>query len=664
MKVYTLDGNSDKRTPNPGRREEVIEYMTSSPKLFLGCFLRDERSDFLEWLSWHRVIGASHVHIFTDEKTAGNTPLLDVLAAAGAIILHPVRTDPDILEEPRNSALRFAALEARETGGYGLYLSQDDYFRINSRAQTVQSLMRACGGADVLSAPVHVFGPGDRITHAPGPVLHTATQRAPLPSGTAAGCALRSVVRLGLFGTRSPELPTGPMQGGAPPRWVNGDGAEMPEPFSRLIWNETSGAIAAAKAAILTLPAPSMETFLLRCASLPKRKQPDVETLAAELDRLAAMRESDPGLLARADAIMRETETLMALPGVAQAQADLCAREVARLDALRAESSDIGRLLAAAKDQDAPVPPKPPRAGKSETPLQPAASDALPGTDTPTLPPWFAEIHTGGDREGFYTRLKHHAVACIRRDDARLVVTFDNLSNVNDLSPQREPWAYNFLRSNDCSHLSIMARRKDWYRDPQLIAYLEKLSADGFFRQFGKVIMTGTSMGGFASLAFASLAPGATIISFSPQTTLDESLVPWEERFLVGRRRDWSLSYSDCAFEIDDVEKAFVFYDPFFEPDRRHVERLEGDNVIPLKTWFSGHFSPVFLRRANLLKPVMQHALDDTLTPAVFYTLFRERRLLPWYRKSLETNLVERGHAALARRVAPAFRKLKRQAAE
>ncbi|HKL44624.1 MAG TPA: glycosyltransferase family 92 protein [Roseovarius sp.] len=650
--------------------------MTSRPKLLIGCFLRDERSDFIEWLACHRAIGASHVHIFTNEKIAGKTPLLDVLAAAGAITLHPVPTDPDILEEPRNTALRFAALEAGETGGYGLFLSQDEYFRINTRAQTVQSLMRACGGADVLSAPVHLFGPGDRIAHAPGPVLHTATQRAPIPSGAAAGCALRSVVRLGLFGARSPELPTGPVQGGSAPKWINGDGADMPAPFSRVTWNETPGAIGTAKAAILTLPAPSVETFLLRIASLPARKQSDTEALATKLDSLAALREPDPGLSARADAIMRETEALMALPGVAQAQADLCAREVARLDTLRAEPSDIGRLLAAARDEDAPARAKStsPLDPKTDTPPQTAAFDNAADTDTPeagtpeaappALPPWFAEIHTGGDREGFYTRLKHHAVACIRRDDARLVVTFDNLSNVNDLSPEREPWAYKFLRSNDCSHLSIMARRKDWYRDPQLIDYLEKLSADGFFRQFGKVFMTGTSMGGFAALAFASLAPGATIISFSPQTTLDESLVPWEERFLIGRRRDWSLPHSDCAFEIDDIEKAFVFYDPFFEPDRRHVERLEGDTVILLKTWFAGHFSPVFLRRANLLKPVMQHALDGTLTPAVFYTLFRERRLLPWYRKSLETNLAERGHAALARRVGPAFRKLKRQAAE
>lgn len=639
--------------------------MAASPKFFLGSFLRAESSDFLEWLAYHRAVGASHVHIFTDHKTLRKSPLFDALAKADAITLHPVRTDGHPAEEDRNSALRFAALEAGESGGYGLYLPRGEYFRINSTAKTVQSLMRTCGGADVLSAPVHVFGSAGLVEHIPGPVLHTATRRAPLPSDTAVNVELRSVVRLGRFGLRTPEVPTGPASG-EKLKWVSGDGSPMPEPLSRLAWSGMPTAFGTTKAAVLKLPAPSVEAFLLRMADQPEKQRPDAEALAAQLDALAAMTQADPGLSDWSDAIALETEALLALPGVADAQAALCTREAKRLDALRGEASDIGRLLAAIRG-DAPPEEESaepvPAADLEATP--PPAKEPETGPDsTIDLPAWFAEIHTSGDNEGFYTRLKNHAVMCVRRDDARLVVTFDNLSNVNNLSPEREPWAYKFVRDNGCSHLSVMARRKDWYRDPQLIAYLEKLAADGFFRQFGKVFLTGTSMGGFAALTFSSLAPGATVISFNPQTTLDESIVPWEERFGFGRQRDWSLPYSDCAFEIDEIENAFVFYDPFFTPDRRHVERLEGDNVFLLKTWCSGHFSPVFLRKANLLKPVMQHALDGTLTPKVFYKMFRERRSLPWYRKAMESNLAERGHPALAERVKPAFRKLKRQAAE
>ena len=586
--------------------------MTTPPKLLLSAFVPHQSPAFLGWLAYHRVIGVTHTYIFADRKSIGRMPLLDSLAAAGAVMLVPVAVDPDRHEEIRNSALRAAQTEFTESGGYGLYLALDEYFCINSRAKTIQSLMRACSGADVMSVPVKTTG-------------HNVPDAAPHDAG------LRSVVRLGLFPSRSVEVPLGTPRSGGPIAWVNGDGQPMPLPHSRLAWAGLAGVAGDGRASVLKSPVPAT----------------DIPT---------------PELAPWSDAIAKETNMLMALPGVAAAQATLCAAEPARPDELRQTALETPlSILPHEEPETAETDPTTDAPIAEETGAELAATA---GDPAPSLPPWFAEIHTGGNAQGFYTRLEHHAIICVRRDVRRLVVTFDNLSNVHDLSAAREPWAYKFVRDNNCSHLSVMARRKDWYRDPQLIAYLERLASDGFFRDFAKVFLTGTSMGGFAALAFSSLAPGATVISFNPQTTLDESLVPWETRFRMGRQRDWSLPYSDCAFEIDDIEKAFIFYDPFFEPDRRHVERLEGDNVIRLKTWFSGHYSPTFLRRADLLKPVMQQALDDTLTPATFYSLFRGRRHLPWYRKSLEGSLVERGHAALATRVAPAFRRLRKQAAE
>lgn len=641
--------------------------MAASQTLFLSSFVLQESSNLLEWLAYHKAIGATDIHIFIGSKSAGQRPLLDALADAGAVTLQPVPIDPEATEEIRNSAMRAAALEFAKSGGYGLFLAPDEYFRITDKASTVQALMKACKNADVLCAPVLEFGTGGRQAHVPGPILGAATHRAPLPDSVET-CDFRSVVRLGLYPSRTPDMPTGPAQGKAL-TWVNGSGKPLPHPHSRAAWTGAKGVIGADKATVLKLPAPSVETYLLRLDALPAKTSPDAETLAASLRRFAAMTEPDPGLATHGPAIEKQLAALLALPGVAAAQEKLCIKERALLEDMRAARPVI---LSA---------PSPDATGPSDTATDTAApsdeststddgqddglGDAAEGQPTgPGLPEWFAEIHTSGDRQGFYTRLANHALVCIRRDDARLVMTFDNLSNVNDLSSTREPWAYKFVRDNNCSHFSVMARRKDWFRDPQLIEHLQNLAASGFFKQFGKVFMTGTSMGGFAALAFASLAPGATVISFNPQTTLDETLVPWEKRFRMGRHRDWSLPFSDSAYEIDDINKAFVFYDPFFEPDRRHVERLEGDNVHLLKSWCTGHFTPVFLRRAKLLKPIMQHAIDDTLTPEVFYSLYRARRGLPWYRKALSSYLQDRGRPELAQRATTAFRKLRKQAAE
>ncbi len=289
--------------------------------------------------------------------------------------------------------------------------------------------------------------------------------------------------------------------------------------------------------------------------------------------------------------------------------------------------------------------------------LQEAVPEA---PDARARPGPVAEIAAGEGTHGFHRRLAHQSLVHIDRPSDRLVVTFDNLSAVNDMSPDRVPWGYKFLREAGCAHLGVLAHRKDWYREPGLIAALEALRDEGLFAQYRDVIFTGTSMGGFAALAFSSLAPGARVLAFSPQSTLDEAIVPWETRFGMGRMRNWRLPYSDAAFEIEPAAEVIVISDPYFDPDQRHVDRLKTPNVTRLKAWYSGHFSPVFLRRADLLKPVMAKMIHGALTQEAFYRLYRGRRQLPWYKRSLQEALETRGRRTLASRVGPAFHRARR----
>ena len=308
---------------------------------------------------------------------------------------------------------------------------------------------------------------------------------------------------------------------------------------------------------------------------------------------------------------------------------------------------------------------------RANVPNPPCASHDRPETPKATQPPesvgaegqycpeWYREIGPGGTMPGFFRRLDHHSLVFVQRPSDILVVTFDNLSAVNDLSPQRAPWAYKVLREEGCAHLGVLAHRKDWFREQNLIAALVALRDQGAFQDYAKVILAGTSMGGFAALAFSSLVPGARVLSFSPQSTLDEDIVPWETRFGMGRMRNWRLPFSDAAFEIEGAEQIVVISDPYFKLDQWHVDRLTTPNVIKLKAWFSGHFAPVFLHRADLLKPVMTKMIRGTLTEDAFYQLYRDRRKLPWYKRSLEETLVQKGHKELASRVGPAFRRAK-----
>ena len=82
-----------------------------------------------------------------------------------------------------------------------------------------------------------------------------------------------------------------------------------------------------ARASVLRIAAPASETLLLRAQHLPPKQRPGTEALLARLTDLAAIggAEHDPG--ARAAALDAQIAEVMALPGVADAQAALEAGE-------------------------------------------------------------------------------------------------------------------------------------------------------------------------------------------------------------------------------------------------------------------------------------------------------------------------------------------------
>jgi len=272
------------------------------------------------------------------------------------------------------------------------------------------------------------------------------------------------------------------------------------------------------------------------------------------------------------------------------------------------------------------------------------------------FPLWFDELAPGGKGEGFLEKGTRHSLMFVRRPVNRLIVTFDNLSNVNNTSSTRVPWAYKFARDSNVSHLGIMAHAAAWFRDETLIERMKKLADTGFFEGYDRVVFTGTSMGAFGAIIFASLVKGAHVIAFNPQSTLDESLVPWEERYFKGRRQDWTLPLGDAAAVTKNLGPVRIFYDPYYAPDKKHFERFKGDNIIEYKSWYSSHKTAVFLRKIDGLKVVMSRCLFDDLSLAEWYKLYRRRRMLPWYRGSLSGYFAAKGRDNMAHQATRLFR--------
>ena len=293
---------------------------------------------------------------------------------------------------------------------------------------------------------------------------------------------------------------------------------------------------------------------------------------------------------------------------------------------------------------------------------EPAATEPEPEEeeDAPVLPTWYSEIYPAGPRNGWFHKFDDYSCSFVERSRAQLVVSFDNLSQAGNPNTAREPWAQKFCADRGYSQLGVYAQSSTWFRNAALIAHLDGLRDAGFFKRFKAVSFVGTSMGAFGAVTFSSLAPGSTVVAFSPQTSLDSAQVPWEKRFAKGRAADWSLPYSDAAEQTQEASKIYLVYDPFHAGDRAHIERLSGPNLIHLKGFGLGHKSALVLNRMDALKSVMEGGITGTLTEAEFYKTIRARKGIYLYRKTMEGYLDAREQPERRARFAAAFKKYRK----
>ncbi|SMO40396.1 glycosyltransferase [Paracoccus laeviglucosivorans] len=270
-------------------------------------------------------------------------------------------------------------------------------------------------------------------------------------------------------------------------------------------------------------------------------------------------------------------------------------------------------------------------------------------------PAWYTNLANSAYRRGFYIAEDEFALQFTQRATERLYVSFDNLSDARASTTMRDPWGYAFAQKRDWSHLGVMAFRENWYRSEELFNELERLAAKDFFSRFKQVIFSGTSMGGYAACAFSSLAPGSTVIAFSPQSSLAKAVVPWEKRYSKGRKADWSGRYSDAATELHLAQKVWIFYDPLMAEDRLHAERMAGPNTVLLKTRRAGHFSAQFLRQMGELSSVVTKCVEGSLSEGQFYSTYRQAREYRRYLEQMVLHVIENGTLPSMRRLARAL---------
>lgn len=240
-----------------------------------------------------------------------------------------------------------------------------------------------------------------------------------------------------------------------------------------------------------------------------------------------------------------------------------------------------------------------------------------------------------------------------------LVVSFDNLATIDEGWP-RGPWAWARLQPLGHSVLGVQSHAKDWFRQPTAPALLRGLEERGFFRRFRRVVLTGASMGGFAALNFAPLIPEARVLAFSPQSTMNKGIAPFEQRFPYAvKRSNWEgMPFLDAAAAVPYIRHAVVVYDPFVSEDRAHAARLAGPNVQLLRVPFGTHEAIRVVLKSGTFPLLIDRLVEaDEIGPA-FWAAYRARRGVPKWQRALLAAAANRGRHALVVRAAEAMLRL------
>lgn len=279
---------------------------------------------------------------------------------------------------------------------------------------------------------------------------------------------------------------------------------------------------------------------------------------------------------------------------------------------------------------------------------------------SPAIPQWLSDLASTKDRKGFYIAHDQFALQHTYRGSQTLYVSFDNLASIRADTRIRDPWGYGFAASSGWSSLGALSFRPNWFRVEAFYDEMRSLADRGFFERFQRVVFSGTSMGAYAACAFSSLAPGSTVVAFSPQSTLASDLAGWDLRYPAGSASDWSGPFADAAQELGQARRAWIVYDPDVAEDSRHVQRFTGQNVTLLRARYSSHFTAQFLRQVGVLSAFVRGCAADNMTEARFYRLYRTGRHHRRYLGGVMARAVLRGEPVLQDRLAQVLRDINR----
>ncbi len=301
-----------------------------------------------------------------------------------------------------------------------------------------------------------------------------------------------------------------------------------------------------------------------------------------------------------------------------------------------------------------------------EPALKPAAQPSAKPQDTPDARAlWLTLLDKAGDESGYFETLGARHWALFIDESPTLVVSFEQASDIR-ARPGQMPLGHDIAAAKGWSHLCLIAEGETFYRDKRVYGYFDRLVDDAFFEDFDQVLFFGADAQAYAAAAFCVAAPGATVIAIAPRATLNPGVAGWDKRNTRARALDFTSRYGYAPDMIDGAGRVFILHDPDIAEDAMHAALFRGPHVTHLRLPHVDGRIEVALTQMHLMQPMVEAALDGSLTPLRFAQLWRARRNYGPYLRGLLTRAEAAGRTwheklicrSVTRRLqAPRFRK-------
>lgn len=313
--------------------------MTRS-RITLLTMMKDEGAALLEWVAYHRLIGAERLCVYTNDCTDGTDAMLDRLEAMG-LVRHFANPVPEG-GKPQPHALRLAGANPQVTGtDWLLVLDADEFVSVKVGEGRFDDLLAAVPDqTDAIALTWRTFGSDDRVTRPEGLVIDSYTRAAPdeFWKGWGVKTLFRPFpdMRLGIHRPRMRGAGRDAARLAAlyAQHWVNGSGDPLPDAFKQSGWRSVEATLGYDLAEMNHYAVKSHEEYLLR------RLRGNVNLKADKYDTtyfsLFDRNEvSAPAIRRHVPAVAVLVEELRADPVLGPLEQQALAHQAARLEGLR-----------------------------------------------------------------------------------------------------------------------------------------------------------------------------------------------------------------------------------------------------------------------------------------------------------------------------------------